>query len=189
MNEFPVMVGFHDWQNTKNSGYSYGEKNKLVLSASGVCCDGCQVLGRISFHHCILLEIWLNHVGKSLYDPPTYQWWWITSPPELQNRVYQKFNPPKVVLQPGFVYVALNVGMFATVDAEVTTNVVLTPTSVSYLPVTSGLLPSLDEAPIASHSLPPAPMAAAPSLPHHRAFLPPGSVIHAASLPCCVADP
>jgi len=27
-----------------------------------------------------------NMNGKSLYNPPTYQWW-ITSPPELQNKI------------------------------------------------------------------------------------------------------
>ena len=49
MNEFPVMVGFHDWQNTKNSGYSYGEKNKLVLSASGVCVMDAKFWGESHF--------------------------------------------------------------------------------------------------------------------------------------------
>ena len=47
------------------------------------------------------------------------------------------------------------------------------PMSGSHLPVTPVLLLPLDEAPIASRSLLPAPLAAAPYLPHHCPSLPP----------------
>jgi hypothetical protein len=83
--------------------------------------------------------------------------------------------------------------------------VLVIPPSGSYLPVTPGLLLPQDEAPIADRFLPPAPLAAAPSLPHHRSSLPssprrrplkptrallPGArrQVHPARAPACLAD-
>jgi len=42
MNEFQVKVGFHDWQNTKNSGYSCGKKTCSE-------CEWCMLLWMLRF--------------------------------------------------------------------------------------------------------------------------------------------